>query len=481
MKVKRVEKKVRLGALALTLALLCVGCSGAKDVPGAPERSKAGVESAQDQSGENEPGKDGKDAVEGTMAPADSVEATGSSDSTATPAPTDSPEPTATPAPTPSEEEIYADVVSRSLTYAGNNFRLKKVIEKLRAGEKISVAILGGSITEGAGAGTNDKGYAFQFVQALGDTYAAKGMEQLNYVIPGLSGTPSVLGLMRYQQDVVKPLGEVPDLLIIEFAVNDWQEATNGRAYESMVYEALSAKEDCAVIALCSVAKTGWNAQDTYLPIVKHYQIPLVSLKDAVFVSGTKTRIAASQYFMDDYHPKFYGHQLMKDCLMNLLAQADAAEEDEAVAIPGNAVKGRDFAGLVQVDSKNQGKGLKVGSFGETDEKVVQMFFTKAAAFPNNFHHAAGAKNDPLKLTVSCSKILINYKTANDKNFGKAEIYVDGALVATADGYSSGGWNNCNVLLVLDEAQAAKHVLEVKMAQDDAEKAFTIFSISYAE
>ena len=82
---------------------------------------------------------------------------------------------------------------------------------------------------------------------------------------------------------------------------------------------------------------------------------------------------------------------------------------------------------------------------------------------------------------MNCSKILINYKTANDKNFGKAEIYVDGALVATADGYSGGGWNNCNVLLVLDEAQAAKHTLEVKMAQDDADKAFTIFSISYAE
>lgn len=475
MSVKRLEKKIRLGALALTLALLCVGCSGAKDVPGAPERNREGEESIQKPGNESEKGKDGKDALEGTQAPADSAEPT------ATPAPTESPEPTATPAPTPSAEEIYADMVSRSLTYAGNNARLKKVIEKLRAGEKVSVAILGGSITEGAGAGTNDKGYAFQFVQALGETYAVNGIEQLNYVIPGLSGTPSVLGLMRYQQDVVKPLGEAPDLLIIEFAVNDWQEATNGRAYESMVYEALSAKEDCAVIALCSVAKTGWNAQDTYLPIVKHYQIPLVSLKDAVFISGTKTRVAANQYFNDDYHPKFYGHQLMKDCLMNLLAQADEAEADEAAAIPENAIKGRDFTGLVQVDSKNPGKGLKVGSFGETDEKAVQMFFTKAAAFPNNFHRAFGAKNDPLKLTVKCSKILINYKTANDKNFGKAEVYVDGELVATADGYSGGGWNNCNVLLVLDEAQAAKHTLEVKMAQDDADKAFTIFSISYAE
>lgn len=386
-----------------------------------------------------------------------------------------------TPEPTPSPEEIYADMVSRSLTYDGNNARIKGFIEKLRAGEEVCVALLGGSVTEGAGAGSNDKGYAYQFVKALKETYGNGSEEQIHYVVAGLSGTPSVLGLMRYQQDVLDVLGQEPDLLVIEFAVNDWQEATGGRAYESMVFEVLSAKEDCAVISLCSVAKTGWNTQDVYLPIAKHYQIPLVSLKDAVFISEKKTRIAATKYFMDDYHPKFYGHQLMKDCLMNLFAQADAAEADEPAPIPKEPVKGRDFAGIIQVDGAKKVKGMKPGSFSEVDDKVVTTYFMKSAAFPNNFYHPAGAKNDPLKMKVKCKKILVNFKTSSDQSFGKADFYVDGKLAASADGYSGGGWNNCNVLLVLDDEQAANHVLEVKMAEGSEDKAFTIFSISYAE
>ena len=389
------------------------------------------------------------------------------------------PEPTAEP--TPSAEEIYAEMVELSLMYEGNYARIQKVIEKLRAGDQVSLAILGGSVTEGAGAGSNDKGYAYQFADALAASYAKNGKDQINYVNAGLSGTSSSLGLMRYQQDVLDPLGEAPDILIIEFAVNDWQEATNGRAYESLVYEALTAKEDAAVICLCSVAKTAWNTQDSYLTIAKHYQIPLVSLKKAVFTPKNETRVPATKYFMDDYHPKFYGHELMKNCLMNLFEKADVAEAAQPAEIPAEAVKGRDFTGLTQVDSKHLVKGMKTGSFGDTDEKVVTEYFTKSAAFPNNFYHKSGSKNTALSMKVKCKKILVNYKTANDKDFGKADFYVDGKLVATADGYSSGGWNNCNVLLVLDDAEAATHTLEVKMAEDSLEKAFTIFSISYAE
>lgn len=391
------------------------------------------------------------------------------------------PQETATPQPTPSAEEIYAEMVELSLKYEGNYYRLKKVIEKLRAGEEVTLGILGGSVTEGAGAGSNDKGYAYQFADALASTYAVNGKEQIRYVNAGLSGTPSVLGWMRYQQDIVEPLGGDPDLLIIEFAVNDWKEPTDGKAFESMVHEALSAREDAAVICLCSVAKTGWNTQDVYLPIARHYQIPVVSMRNAVFITDSKTRVSTDKYFMDDYHPLFYGHQLMKDCLMNLFAKADESEEQEPAPIPSDAVRGLDYVNLVQVDSKNKVKGMKTGSFGDTDEKVVSEFFTKSAAFPHNFYHVAGAKNDPLSMKIKCKKILINYKNATEDTFGKADFYVDGKLVATADGHSGGGWNNCCVLLILDEEEVATHTLEVKMADDSLDKAFTIFSISYAQ
>ena len=126
---------------------------------------------------------------------------------------------------------------------------------------------------------------------------------------------------------------------------------------------------------------------------------------------------------MDDYHPLYYGHQLMKDSLMNLLAKADESEIDEPAAVPTDAVKGLDFTGIIQVDSKNPVKGMKTGSFGDTDEKIVGEYFTKSAAFPNNFYHVAGTKNDPLSMKVKCKKIIVNYKNATEDTFGKADFY----------------------------------------------------------
>ncbi len=493
----RFRLRLALGTAAGLMALALTACAGGNGA------SDAITESAQSASGEtgvpkagegqngsgaesgSEAGASGSGVESGSQAGASGSGAESGSEAGASGSGVESGigagQPEATVEPTPSAEEIYAEAVQLSLMHEGNYARLKAFIEKLRAGEKVTIAILGGSVTEGAGAGSNDKGYAYQFVEELGKTYAVAPEEQLYYVIAGLSGTPSCLGLMRYQQDVIEPLGQAPDLLIIEFAVNDWQEVTGGRAYESLVYEALKAKEDCAVISLCSVARTAWNTQESFLTIAKHYQIPLVSLKKAVFTPLGDFRISSGLYFSDDYHPKFYGHKLMKDCLMNLFEKADAAPEGDPAPIPEEAVKGRDFTGMKQIDSRHQVKGLKAGSFGGTDEQVVTTFFTKAISFPNNFYHEAGAKNDPMKLSVKCKKILVNYKTSTSKDFGEASFYLDGELVATLNGNGAGAWNNCNVALLLDEDESASHILEVKMAEGSEDKAFTILSISYCE
>ena len=50
------------------------------------------------------------------------------------------------------EEEWYQQALKDSVMRTGNTARLKKVIERAQAGEKITLATIGGSITEGAGA-----------------------------------------------------------------------------------------------------------------------------------------------------------------------------------------------------------------------------------------------------------------------------------------------------------------------------------------
>ena len=204
-------------------------------------------------------------------------------------------------------------------------------------------------------------------------------------------------------------------------------------------------------------------------------------MKNAVYKTGNNARISESLYFYDEYHPSGYGHTLTKNCLMNLVSKADVAQENVPLEIPADSVKGRDFTGLTLIDSKNIPAGMDTGSFGSTDENVVSMYFTKRISFPDNFYHKAGEDNIPLTLKLNCKNILINYKTSSGTDFGNAEFYIDGNPVATADGHSAVGWNNCNVILVLDEKEASEHILEIKMAEDSIDKAFTVLAIGCTE
>ena len=55
------------------------------------------------------------------------------------------------------DSERYEKMIERSLLSLGNTLRLKRAIEKAKRGEEVTIAYIGGSITQGAGAKPIDK------------------------------------------------------------------------------------------------------------------------------------------------------------------------------------------------------------------------------------------------------------------------------------------------------------------------------------
>ena len=417
-------------------------------------------------------------AAEPTLAPTNTPEPT----VTNTPTPTPEPTATNTPIPTPEPEvDWYTAMLQDSLVSAGNNARLKKVLEKTRNGEKVTIALLGGSITEGAGPAKKTDGYAYQFVEAFQAAYGTG--DNVFFVNAGLSGTPSSLGAIRYKKDVLDVLGTEPDLFIIEFAVNDWNEATKTRAYESLVHDVLSQDNDAAVILLFAVSKSKWNVQSDYLPVGNHYDLPMVSIKDAIVEPFKNNKLTDAEFFADDYHPTKYGHTVMSDCLMNLLSVVDAEEAEEMAAVPETGKKGLDFKNVIMLESDVEYEGITIapGSFTLKDSTIQGFGLSYQASFPNNWKHDGTAGNESFTMTLTCKNLMLNYKTSSSQTFGEVEIYVDGTKVSSVNGYSAGGWNNCNVILLIDEKEAAEHTVELRMKEGQEKKEFTILSFGYTE
>jgi len=101
---------------------------------------------------------------------------------------------------------------------------LGNVLEKLKKGETVRVAYLGGSITAA-------NGWRIKSREWLAKTYPSAKVEEIHAAI---GGTGSDLGVFRVQRDA---LSHNPDLLFVEFSVNDGGQAPERiwRAMEGIV------------------------------------------------------------------------------------------------------------------------------------------------------------------------------------------------------------------------------------------------------
>lgn len=387
--------------------------------------------------------------------------------------------------------EQYQAMIARSLLSQGNNKRLKDVIEKAERGEDVTIAYIGGSITEGAGASpAHINCYAYQSYLTFKEMFGKDGGENIHFIKAGVGGTPSQLGVIRYERDVLRGGTVEPDIVIVEFAVNDWDDETNGVSYESLVLNILAAENKPAVILLFSVFESDWNLQDRLAPVGRHYNLPMVSIKDAVVPQFRLTKeqgnvITKQQFFADIYHPTNDGHKIMADSLAYLFAETkESVKVQDDIVIDKKPVIGNFFKDIRLLDRKDNTDVAKIdeGGFSQKDNDIqranMDVHLMGTPLFPNNWMHTSSSGAESFKMTIKSSSLVLVYKDSGRKDFGKANVYVDGKHIKTLDPHKI-GWTHCNATLLYQEDLAREHEIEIKMAPGDELKNFTILGFGY--
>lgn len=401
---------------------------------------------------------------------------------TLTPTPTKEPQPTEeAKEDTRTKEEIYNDMIARSFLSAGNNYRIKKVLEKARNGEDVLLGYIGGSITEGANA-SDDTCYVTKSYDGFVELTNAKEKGNVSFINAGLGGTSSALGIMRYDRDIVELAGRKPDIVFIEFSVNDWQEPTKGEALESLIRRIYGAENEPAVVLVFAVFKSRWNMQSDYIPIGKIYNLPMISILDAVVPAlDEEHTLDEDLFFSDIYHPTRYGHMIMADCINYMFGQLDAAEADEPYAMPEKSWNGSTYEHVAMIDGIRQDAvtELVAGSFSEKDVALGNYRYgEKPKTFPDNWMHGAGSGDEAFSMKLTCKGLLMAYKQSGDKKFGSVDVYVDGEFVMKVDGYADGGWNQPVPVQIIKEDEEAEHLVEIRMSEGSEEKNFSILAFA---
>jgi hypothetical protein len=389
------------------------------------------------------------------------------------------------------DSDQYNSMISKSLLNLGNNRRLKTAIDKARDGEDVTIAYIGGSITQGAGAKPiHTECYAYRSYVKFKEMFGRNGGDNVHFVKAGVGGTPSELGMIRYDRDILRDGKVKPDIVIVEFAVNDAGDETKGVCYESLILNILSAENNPAVVLLFSVFANDWNLQERLSPVGLLYNLPMVSVSDAVVKQfqlnkGEGNIITKRQFFYDIFHPTNDGHIIMADCLTYLFEQAaKSAYDDEDITLEKEPAIGKAFIGIHLVDKKDNACSaiIEQGSFNETDEELqfVEMDINPYGTpqFPYNWMHTPESGNESFRMKITSHSLLLVYKDSGRMDFGKADIYVDGKLVLTVDPREV-GWTHSNAVILYQEESCREHQIEIKMAEDSQDKYFTILGFGY--
>ncbi len=353
------------------------------------------------------------------------------------------------------------EMIDRSLTAVGNTERLHRAIDKARSGENVTIAYLGGSITEGALAKPQaTKCYAAVSAQLFAEKFM-QDKSQLTYVNAGISGTPSLLGLTRLEQDV---LSKKPDIVFVEFAVNDSTDVGSRIVYESMVRKLLNSETQPAVILIFTLMDSGYSAQEHMQQIGSHYALGMVSVRDAVQPQIDVGKMTWRDYSSDYAHPTTEGHAFIAELIGNYFDQAEKTAP-APYAVTDKYVFGKSWEGLVNILNGDPAI-VSQGSF--------PFGAASCYSYRTGWVHAAGT--EPLVMKVTGDRMTFAFKQEKTTACGTAEVWVDGKMTLKLPGYGPNAWGNV-VTEKLMLGSRGEHTVELRMAEGDEGKRFTLLGV----
>ena len=94
---------------------------------------------------------------------------------------------------------------------------LENTVYRLKHDKKLSIGFIGGSITEGCGASSPKTSWVGRTYDWFTRTYPEA---EFRFENAAIGGTGSMLGVYRLEHELLDKSD--PDLVFVEFAVNDW-------------------------------------------------------------------------------------------------------------------------------------------------------------------------------------------------------------------------------------------------------------------
>ena len=338
-------------------------------------------------------------------------------------------------------DKAAEDMLPLLMYTQGNPARIAKVIKKLQAGEEVTIAYLGGSITQGTGA-DNENCYAALTTKWIENQYPDA---KVNYVNAGIGATGSYIGVHRCDAQV---LSHDPDLVFIDFSVNDESQnnAINKLTYEGLIRKIWKHSSNPGIICIAMTQDNGTSVQECHGEVTEKYSVPFVSYHDAMLNFLNTNDVQWSDISGDNIHPNMSAHAILSAMLTTYLQYVTDNLDSIDDADPELTPAGDDGAKY---------ENAVLLTTDEAQPVSTGAFEMKAMDF-------GGFKNPWIAKLPADAEITDDDAFVIEVEAQNIGLYVDDELVATIDADFTGGWGNyVQFAQVKSFMDTGKHTLKI--------------------
>ncbi|MBQ8922779.1 MAG: SGNH/GDSL hydrolase family protein [Oscillospiraceae bacterium] len=356
------------------------------------------------------------------------------------------------------------EMTKRAILNQGNRARLANVMKRAQDGEKLTIGVIGGSITQGTGASSSQENYAFRTMAWWVKSFPAAA-NKIEYVNAGIGATGSYIGVHRAERDL---LSKQPDVVIVEFSVNDTDPALNFQTYDSLVRKILNQPNNPAVVMLLMTQEDGTSLAETHKKIGEAYDLPMISYRNAVLPEISAGTFTWKDISPDNIHPNSNGHGIAAELLWHyfnsVLADLDSIDTSDlsftAPAVSDDRYQNAKICGSDELTPQS--------AEGFTGAEINQYF-------PHNWKtETAGT----ITFEVAARNIGILYQRTIDGKSGQYDVYVDGEFVTTLDGNFPDGWGNyAEAAEVYTSEGGLPHTVTIKLHEGSSAEGFNLLGL----
>lgn len=376
----------------------------------------------------------------------------------------------------------------------GNVSDIRQLMYRAACGEPVTIAFLGGSITQGSLASRPENCYAARVIAWWKQTFPKADITYLN---AGIGGTTSQFGCARVQHDVLE---QEPDLVIVEFSVNDESTSFYLETYEGLIRKILSYQKQPAVMAVHNVRyDNGANAQIQHGKIARHYQIPAVSMQSSIYPQVVNGSISGPDITPDDLHPNDYGHKLVADVIIYDMKKILADDETDA-GISSNKhrlesdrqrTKKKALPAPLTCNKYEAAVRYQAMQPAASDSDMIRQISVKGflkdetsqSGLTDVFKHGWVAREPGAAIVfeIEASEIAVQYRKSVKKPALSARVVLDGRQSESVllDGNFEQDWGDCLYIdTLLYHGDCKKHTIEITTIQTDQEAVIPFYLAS---